>query len=304
MMGVGPYQALLPIFVGFPNLVAGGVVSLRIVEVLADEVGANGEVVIGIRFAVRHPDRVPGNARVAGFDIAQGQFEPSFIVVGRLFPIAAVLRHIGRTHAEVIGLELAVAALVFANVTGIDAGQNAARGIAGFHVGIDVAGKLMLDRLGFLHAVDRLAILGVRFAAHGVTHPGLGHQIALISGVDEHPSRKRPPALHDDPGDPCAAFDHSGFQIEALVENDRDLVLNRGEHGIIDRGGRMRFEGPHGLFAGGIAVLLAGEVFLPWLPRPLRRIGVVLEHLGIKLPREAADGLLVADVRGPEAASG
>ena len=112
VISVGPHQALLPVFMGLPDLGAGGVIGVGVIPVLADEVGADREVVVRIRLAVGHPYRIPGDAVFAGLDVAEGEFVPAFVVIGRLLPVAAVLRDVRRAHAEIIGLHLSVAGAV------------------------------------------------------------------------------------------------------------------------------------------------------------------------------------------------
>ena len=56
----------------------------------------------------------------------------------------------------------------------------------------------MLGRVRDLHAVERLAVLGVGLAADVVRHAGLGHQVAFVGGVDEHRPAKDPAAFHAD----------------------------------------------------------------------------------------------------------
>ena len=301
---IGPHKAFLPVFVGFPNLRAGLVVGVWVIKILADEVGADGEVVVRVGLAVGHPGGGPGDAFVTGFDIAQRQFEPLLVVVGGLLPVEAVFRHVGGAHAEVVGLQLAVAAFFLADVAGVNAGQHAALRIAGLHIGIDIFDELMMNGFHLLHAVDRLAKLRIRLAAHGVAHARLRHQVALIGGVDEHLALKGAAALHDDLRDASALFDHALFQVQAFAEHHGHLVFHGGEHGVVDLCGHMRLEGPHGVFAAGVAVLLFGEVFLPGLVLPLGRVIVIFEDVGVKLTRHAADGLLVADVRRTKSAGG
>ena len=112
VISVGPHQALLPVFVGLPDLGAGGVIGISVIPILADEVGADREVIVRIRLAVGHRRRGPGDAVFAGFDVAEGELVPAFVVVRRLFPVATVLRHVGRAHAEVVGLDFAVAGAI------------------------------------------------------------------------------------------------------------------------------------------------------------------------------------------------
>ncbi len=89
-----------------------------------------------------------------------------------------------------------------------------------------------------------------------------------------------------------------------MAADDGDLVCDLGEHGVVDLGGDMGFKGPHGVFAAGIAVLFLGKVFIAGLVPPFVWVGVVLEDLGVELPRDAADGFFIADIGGSEPPGG
>ena len=93
-------------------LLARGVVGVGIVVVPADVVGREGAVVVRVGLAVGHPQRVPGHAVVARLEVAQQQFVARLVVVGRLRPGAAVLRHVGHAQAEAVRLHALVAAAV------------------------------------------------------------------------------------------------------------------------------------------------------------------------------------------------
>ena len=111
---------------------------------------------------------------VAGLDVAERELKPLRIVIRGLLPRAAILRHVGRRHAEIVGLHFAVAGKFHAGTGGVDAGEEAALRIAGPHVGIDFFGELVADGVRDLHAVDRLAVKRVGLTADVVADAGLG----------------------------------------------------------------------------------------------------------------------------------
>jgi len=85
-------------------------------------------------------------------------------------------------------------ARAFDGVLGVDEGQQAARRIARFDVRVNVLDEVVLVFLGVvrarfivaaLHAIERFAVLGVRFASDGITDAGRGHEVADVGGVDE-----------------------------------------------------------------------------------------------------------------------
>ena len=123
VMGVGPEEAFLPVLVGLDDFCASGIVGFGVVPVHADEVGADGVFVVGVGFAVGHPGGGPLDAVVAGFDVAEGEFEPAFVVVGGFFPVLAIGGVVGGAHAEVVGLDFGVAGAIGHWGFGVDAGE-------------------------------------------------------------------------------------------------------------------------------------------------------------------------------------
>ena len=158
VVGQRPHQTLLPVDMRLSDALAFGVAGLGVVPVLADEVGADGVVVVRVGLAVGHPNRVPRDARVAGLEVPQEQLVPARVVVGGLLPRAAVFRHVGGAQAEVVGLHLAIAGKLLARTLGVDAGQEAAGSITGFHVRVDGPDELVAHRAAGLHAVQGLAV--------------------------------------------------------------------------------------------------------------------------------------------------
>ena len=243
---------------------------------------------------------------IAGLEVAQEQLEPRRIVGGGLFPRAAVFRDVGRGHAEIVGLHLAVAGEFFAGAGGVDAGEEAALRVAGLHVGIDLLRELVADGVRDLDAVDRLTVNFVGLAADVVTHASLGEEVALVGGVDEHGRGKRAAALHHDAHDARAVFDHAFArrEVEALAADDRDLRAGFAEHVVVDLRRDVRLEGPHGLLVGAGGFVAAVEVVGARLARPRGGILVVLPDAAVEFASEAADGAFVADVGSTEAAGG
>ena len=112
---------LAPTFVG----------RLGIVVVVADVVGAHRPVVVGVGLAIR--DRIEFVKRLtpSGIEDPQQQFILRRVVSFGLRKRHAVLRMIRQAGAETIRLDLRVAGAVFARRLGADAGQQAARRVAG-----------------------------------------------------------------------------------------------------------------------------------------------------------------------------
>ena len=66
----------------------------------------------------------------------------------------------------------------------------------------------------------------------------------------------------------------------------------------------MGLERPHRAFVGDVAVRTLGEVSLARLMDPLGGVGVIRADARVEFAGDAADGLLVADISGAEAAGG
>ena len=153
-------------------------------------------------------------------------------------------------------------------------------------------------------AVVLLAVGRVGFAAGGVVHAGLRHQVAFIGRVDEHAARIAAAVFHDDGGDALAGLDDAfaGAQIEARLHDDGDLVLC--EHLLIDRGSDVGLEGPHGVVGGVDLGVAEFVVTLARLIFPGFGLLVMLLDAAIEFAGDAADHLLVADVGPAQAAGG
>ena len=289
---------------GLPDLRPSRIVGLGVVPVLADEVRADGEIVVRVGLAVGHRRRRPGIAILPGLDVAEGELIPAFVVALGLLPVAAVLRRVGGAHAEVVRLHLAVARAVGARDVLLDAGQEAAGRVAFLHVGVDLHLELVVPGMTDLHAVQRLAVGCVGLAAHMVADARLGHEVAFVGRVDEHLAGELTSALHDDLHDASVLLHHALLQVETFAVDDGHLVAGGLDHRVIDQRGHVRLEGPHGILGGAVAVRSAGEIVLPRLLTPLGGVGVVPVDALVEFTRHPANRALVADVGRTEPAGG
>ena len=155
-----------------------------------------------------------------------------------------------------------------------------------------------------LDAVEGLAVGGVGLTTDVVADAGGGHEVALVGAVDEHGTGEGAAGFHGDGEDLGAVFFDAGLAVEALAFDDGNLVRDFGEHGVVDLGSGVGFEGPHGVFGAGVAVRFAGEVSVAGFLLPLGGVGVELEDGGVELAGDAADGFFIADVGGAESAGG
>ena len=155
-----------------------------------------------------------------------------------------------------------------------------------------------------LHAVERLAVGGVGFAADMVADAGFGHQVAFIGRVDKHLTGKLASALHDDLHDARAVLDHALLEVETFAKDYRHLIAGGLEHPVVDGGGHVWLEGPHRTLVGDISVGALREVGFAGLVDPLLLVRVMRTDGRVEFAGDPADGLLVADVRGAEAAGG
>jgi len=244
----------------------------------------------------------PGDALVAGFAIAEEEFEIFLVVVGGFGPGAAVFGDVGGAEAEAIGLDLAVRGAVGGEGIGIDAEEEAARFVAGDDVGIDGIDELMVLGLGDLDAVEGFIVLGIGFATDGEADACEGHEVAFIGGVDEHFSGEGATGFHAEGVDAVGGFGDAVFQIEPFGGDEGDVGVR--EHFTEGLFGDFGFEGPHDIVvevAGGFGIF---GVVVAGLESPVFVIGIVMMDAGVEFPRESADGLLVADVGGTESARG
>ena len=293
-----PHESLLPAQVRRPQLVAPGVRRLGPLPVGADEVGRNRAVVVRVRLAVGHPQRMPGRHRRARVEVAEQQFIVALVVAGRLRPRQAVGRVVRDAHAEAVGLDAPVAGAV-RPWRGLDARQQAAGRLAFHAPGLHRELELVLVRLRSLRAVQGLAVFGVRFAPDRVRGARSGQQVALVAAVE--PLRRFDArAVFAVRGDDARAvlLDSALTAVEARAQGDHARF---GQPLVEDAGRDRRLERPGRVVAFGMAVA-AREVGVSRLARPGRGGVVVRLHGLVEAPRPPADGGLVADVGGAEAA--
>ncbi len=162
----------------------------------------------------------------AGFGVAQEQFEIALVVLSGFRDGQSIVGGVGHAEAKAVGLNAAVACAFGAGAGGVDAGKQAAGRVAGLDVGRDAQaiGKLVLVAMRGFDAVVLFAVGGVGFAPGGVANSGLGHQVALIRGVDEHAAFVAASVFHDDGGDALAVFDDAlaGAEVEARFHDHGD----------------------------------------------------------------------------------
>ena len=295
MIGERPHQPLLVGKVFAENALAGRVVAVGVVVVLADIVGGDREVVVGVGLAVRHENRIPRIPRIARIAVPQQQFVLQRVVVLRLLPRGSILRHVGRAHAEAIRLHLAVARAVDARSARLHTGQQTAGRVARFDVRINRFAELVMDGVFHLHAVERFAVDLVGLATDVIRNAGFRHHVAFVRAVDEDLAAKCATAFHGDGIDPCAGFLHAVLQVEPFVQNDLNLLL--GQHLAENLLGDVRLERPHFL---AVPALPTATVLAAFLPFPGGVVGVVAGDAAIKLARQPADGRLVPNIRRPQ----
>jgi hypothetical protein len=154
-----------------------------------------------------------------------------------------------------------------------------------------------------LGTVDCFAVGGVGFAADVVGNAGLGEQIALVGGIDEHFGAIAAAVFHDDFAQRGAVLDDAAaITAEALVGEDAQVGGGDhfGKHALCGGG----LEGPFGVLVGvgaGLAVVL---IFFRFLPFPVGGLAVVGADALIELAGNAADDVFVADVRLAKSAGG
>jgi len=183
----------------------------------------------------------------------------------------------------------------------LDEGQQAAGGIARREIRINADGELVHGRLR-AHAVERFAILRIGLPAHVVSNPGLGHEVAFVTGIDEDFAAKSPPLFRGELHEVRAVFLHA---LELFAEINRHprvlepLPVNLHRHVGLEG----PFRRPSGFGGQRIGGLFVPEILrFRLLPGPGLGPGVVRGDLFVKLARQAADRPLVANIRRPQAA--
>ena len=215
------------------------------------------------------------------------------IVVVGLGEGDAVVGVVGEAGAEAVGLHAVVAGAVFAGRASVDAGNEAAFGVAGDFVGGNVeAGDVEVMGVvtaAFLDSVDGFIIDAIGFPSDVVAHSGGGHEVAFVGGIDEDFSDEFVAVEGGEGEDLSAVFLDAFLAVEPGITHDCDLVL--GDVLVEDFFGDMGFEDPHRVVAGAVAALAfldGAELFLRLLTPGFGVVVVGFDAL-IELAREPAD---------------
>ena len=181
----------------------------------AEHVGGDGPAVVEVKLAVRQrvvfAERTQRELFAAlrhRHDVTSEQFPLRRIVVRGRLQRRAVRRIVRQTEPEVVGLNALIRRADRFRCAARDQGQQPARRIAGFHERIHLHRETTRRRsvLRTANTVDRLVVLFVRLPANRITHARQRHQVALVSGVDEHLRGYRVAAFKFDPNDAIAIF--------------------------------------------------------------------------------------------------
>ncbi len=297
VIGQGPHQPFLISLVLVPHLGPLRVGRLGVAVIHADEVGAEGKVVVHIGFAIGHGDGSPRHASIARVEIAKQQFKVPFVVIRRLGPGQSILRNVGRAHAEVVGLNAMVSVTVNSLGLGRDEGDESAVWIASLDKSIDLFGELVVDRFGPLQAIDRLAVGCIGFAANVILDSRGRHQVPFVARVDEHRSRECATAFHPNFDDAIFLLGDPVRAVESFSRDEDHLRLCQPIPK--DFAGDMGLEGPHGVFVFLVECFTA-KVFLSGFAGPPVGVAVHAMNSLIEFASHTADRSLVADVGRPE----
>ncbi len=237
---------------------------------------------------------------ISRLEIPQQQLVARRIVVSRLRPSATIFRHVRRTQPKAVCLHRPIAAAIRRQARHLNPRQQARTGVARLHVWVDRFQEpvILVIKLR-LHAVNRFPVHTVRFTANKERHPRRRHEIAFVGGIDEHLARERAARLHRDRMNAATGLHHAMLPVESLVHHRLNVRL--GQHLTVNLHGNVRLERPHRL-----VIVAAARVMClklpPSLACPCRVIPVILPNAMIELPRQPADGRLVADIGRPEPA--
>ena len=183
-------EAAEEVLVEFPDAGAGGPVAVGVGGVAAEDGGRDeaAREVAGTRIV----DTAGGDLVFAEFAHAAAVEVEFFregaavdlegervVVVGRF--AGELVFPEGELPAEAVAHGEFVGAADRAGGVILQEGEQAAARIAGLHVGIDG-----VDGEGRADAGEVFAVVVAGFAAEGVAHAGLGHEVALVGAVDEH----------------------------------------------------------------------------------------------------------------------
>ena len=315
MVGEGPHQPFLVVAVVPHDRIAFGVAGFGVVVILPDEVGRKSGPVVGVGLSVGHRRIDPRHLVESGLAVAEEQFVERFVVADRFFKWDAILRMIGQTHAEAVGLDAAVGSALGPGSFRIDPGKKSALAITGDDMGIDSGKKLMVFGMSRLDAVEGFVVGGVRLATYGEGNSGTCQQVTLVGAVEKVASAEALPGFHHDRSDstvfhfdsfrdaarsgdePAAAVVSRGAltgTFDALPIHDGDFVFL--DPGLVNRECGRGLERPHRILAfvgSGLAPAFVGRRFLKI---PIIRIPVPLSNGPVELARNPADDLLVTYV--------
>src|SRR4051794_39429311 len=147
-----------------------------------------------------------------------------------------------------------------------------------------------------LDAIPLLAIDALGLTADVVFNSRGSHQIAFISGVDEHLAAIRFAAQSANRSDSSAGFSNSTAAIEPFIARHWNLIF--AHEAFEDLFRDVRFEDPHGALGAvdcGSALSFISILRL-FLPIPGHGFLVMLPDAMVEFSGEAADDRLVAGV--------
>src|SRR5262245_5869462 len=301
-------QAFLVGLVLSDDLAATFISRLGVIVVVADVVGAERPVIVGVGLAVRNAVELLEGLAPTGVEDSHQQFVLLRVVAGGPGKRNPVVGVIGQAHAEAVSLHLVVALAVFARRRRANTRQHSTFRVAGNDIRADLlfyrAEMMTVVQHAGLHAVPFLAVNARRFPAYVIIDAGGGHQVALVSGVDEHLPRVAFAAERHDRSDAGAVFFHAVLAVEPLVAVNNDLMLL--DQILEDLFGDVRLENPHRalLAVNRRRALPLIAIFLALLPRPGRGLVIMFPDAVVELARQPANDGFVASVREAQTAAG
>ena len=100
--------------------IALGVAGLRPGVVLPDEISGKSKTIVRVCLVIGHRCIDPRQAGLTGLVVAQQQFKPLLVIALWFLKRNAVVRMIGQTHAEAVGLHTFVRLAFLTWTRGID----------------------------------------------------------------------------------------------------------------------------------------------------------------------------------------
>ena len=125
------HEALLVVFVFLDDFAATLVAGFGVVVVHSDVVGAEGAVVVLVRFLVRGVIELAEELGPAGLQDPEENFVLLGVVVFGFGEGDAVIGIVGQAGAEAVGLHAVVSVAIISSRTGVDPGEEPAFGVAG-----------------------------------------------------------------------------------------------------------------------------------------------------------------------------